>query len=52
MKRAAYKSGVHKAQLARHQGSALFDRSSFTRGRVMASRGAWGGVDPVSGLDD
>lgn len=44
---AAYKSGTHKEQLDRHNASALFDRSSFTRGRVVASKGAWGGANPV-----
>jgi len=49
---AAYKNGVHKEQLARHQHSALFDRSSFTRGRVVASRGTWDGVDPMAELGE
>lgn len=47
---AAYKSGVHKKQLDRHQDSALFDRSSFTRGRIMASKGIWDGADPIAEL--
>jgi len=47
---AAYKNGVHKEQLARHQQEDLFDRSSFTRGRVIASKGTWGGSDPISEL--
>ncbi len=36
---AAYRKGEHKRQLARHLGSALFDRSSFTRARIVASKG-------------
>lgn len=47
---AAYRSGVHKEQLAKHQDSALFDHSSFTRGRVVASKGIWDGADPVAEL--
>ena len=50
MMAAAYKSGEHKEQLARHQNSALFDRSSFTRGRIVASKGIWDGADPAAEL--
>ena len=50
MMSAAYKSGAHKVQLDQHQSSALFDYSSFTRGRVIASKGAWDGMDPVDEL--
>lgn len=50
MLNAAYRSGVHKEQLARHQAEPMFDRSSFTRARVIASKGMWDGSDPVAGL--
>lgn len=45
---AAYHAGSHRAQLDLHKKTGLFDRSSFTRTRIVASRGTWGGVDPVS----
>lgn len=48
MMNAAYRSGVHKQQLARHQADPMFDRSSFTRARVVASRGTWDGIDPAA----
>jgi hypothetical protein len=47
---AAYKSGIHKAQLERHQSSPLFDHSSFTRARILASKGTWDGTDPIDEL--
>lgn len=50
MMMAAYIIGEHKEQLVRHQNSALFDRSSFTRGRIVASKGIWDGADPVTEL--
>lgn len=48
---AAYKSGEHKEQMAKHLDSELFDRSSFTRGRIVASKGAWDGSDPIAELE-
>ena len=44
---AAYKSGGHKEQLDQHNRAAMFDHSSFTRGRVMASKGTWAGNNPI-----
>lgn len=44
---AAYKSGGHKTQMGNHNASPLFDYSSFTRGRVMLSKGTWGGENPM-----
>ena len=35
-------------QMDRSQGGAMFDYSSFTRGRIVASKGAWDGADPVA----
>lgn len=46
---AAYKTGVHKSQMERSANGALFDYSSFTRGRVVASKGLWGGSEPFRG---
>lgn len=42
----AYRSGVHPENLARHRETPMFDRSSFTRLRLLASSGTWDGVDP------
>ncbi len=47
MMAAAYKPGGHKDQLDIHSRSALFDHSSFTRGRVVASKGTWGDGNPI-----
>lgn len=44
---AAYKDGEHKAQMDSHASFTMFDRSSFTRGRVVASKGAWDGANPI-----
>jgi hypothetical protein len=43
----AYKTGHHRAQIDYHRHASLFDRSSFTRTRIVASRGTWNGTDPV-----
>lgn len=48
MMNAAYRKGEHKKQLARHLSNALFDRSSFTRARIVSSKGRWNGSDPLS----
>lgn len=48
MMAAAYKSGVHKRELDYQNEYSHFDRSSFTRARVIASKGTWGGVDPAA----
>ncbi len=50
MMTSAYKTGVHNEQMERHQAETLFDRSSFSRGRVVASKGDWDGTDPISEL--
>ena len=41
---AAYKPGVHKTQMDHHGASSLFDRSSFTRLRVIETFGTWDGA--------
>mgnify|MGYP001553738928 CR=1 FL=1 len=48
MARAAYREGVHRELIARHRGAAMFDRSSFTRARIVASAGSWDGIDPAA----
>lgn len=45
---AAYKDGVHREQMNAHRRTPMFDRSSFTRARILSSKGAWGGSDPVA----
>lgn len=45
----AYKPGPHRVQVDRQNSEQTVDRSSFTRFRVVASAGHWGGVDPLSG---
>lgn len=42
----AYKSGKHSEFLKMHQSDPMFDMSSFTRLRLLASSGSWDGADP------
>ena len=42
---AMYRPGIHREQIDRHKRDKLADRTSFTRFRVLATRGAWGGRD-------
>jgi len=46
MMASAYKSGVHADNLKRHMETPMFDRSSFTRLRLLESSGTWDGADP------
>ncbi|MGI9389222.1 MAG: hypothetical protein ACR2O1_04115 [Boseongicola sp.] len=46
MMASAYRSGVHADNLKRHLSKPMFDRSSFTRLRLLVSRGTWDGADP------
>jgi hypothetical protein len=46
---AAYKPGVHKAWMDQSKDGSLFDRSSFTRARLVSSYGTWDG-SPVVGI--
>jgi len=39
--------GLHAAALARHRQRPMIERTSFTRARVLASRGPRGGRDPL-----
>jgi hypothetical protein len=45
---AAYHPGIHRERMDRQKKTGMFDRSSFTRGRILGSRGSWDGVDPVA----
>ncbi|MEZ5739045.1 MAG: hypothetical protein R3E68_05960 [Burkholderiaceae bacterium] len=47
---AAYQEGEHRRQLNIHRDTPLFDRSSFTRARVVSSKGTWDGLDPVKAI--
>lgn len=44
---AMYRPGIHREQIERHKRDKLADRTSFTRFRVLATRGTWGGSDPL-----
>jgi hypothetical protein len=44
---AAYRPGAHRAQIDRHKTQSVFDRSSFTRCRILDTRGQWNGRDPA-----
>jgi hypothetical protein len=48
MLEAAYGDGHHKDQIAYQRTVGHFDYSSFTRARILASTGTWGGTDPVT----
>jgi len=39
--------GGNRTQIERHKRDVIVDRTSFTRFRVLQTRGRWGGVDPV-----
>jgi heme-degrading monooxygenase HmoA len=43
---AAYRAGHHRTQMDYQRTVGHFDYSSFTRTRILATRGAWDGVDP------
>lgn len=47
MMAAAYKPGIHRTELDYQRDHGHFDRSSSSRGRIVAHKGAWGGSDPV-----
>jgi len=49
MHQAAYDKGVHRTFMDMSRDGSLFDRSSFTRARLLKSIGSWDG-DPVAGL--
>ena len=41
-----YRPGLHRSLVERHMRERMADRTSFTRFRVLATRGQWGGRDP------
>jgi hypothetical protein len=45
----AYGEGTHRTLIDASRDGSLFDRSSFTRARIVASSGSWDG-DPIAGL--
>jgi hypothetical protein len=47
MMEAAYRPGHHRDQIDHQRDVGHFDRSSFTRTRILSSKGAWDGSDPV-----
>jgi hypothetical protein len=50
MNHAAYGEGTHRTLMDMSRDGSLFDRSSFTRARIIKSSGSWDG-DPVAGLE-
>jgi len=44
---AAYRPGFHRSQIERHKAESFFDRSSFTRFRILESSGLWNGLNPL-----
>jgi hypothetical protein len=44
---ASYRAGPHRGYMDSHKESSDFDRSSFTRFRVLDSSGNWSGLDPL-----
>ena len=47
----AYKAGIHRSRMDDHEADSLFDRSSFSRFRILQSRGSWDG-DPFAAPSD
>jgi hypothetical protein len=47
MLRASYRVGLHRNYMDGHKTSSDFDRSSFTRFRILESSGKWNGKDPL-----
>jgi hypothetical protein len=45
---ASYRPGAHRTQLDRHKATEIFDRSSFTRCRVLEASGQWEGKNPLA----
>ena len=51
MTEAAYGLGPHREYLNAQKTDKLADRTSYLRNRVIASKGTWGGADPISLTD-
>lgn len=45
---ASYRAGLHRGYMDGHKTSSDFDRSSFTRFRILESSGSWNGANPVA----
>jgi hypothetical protein len=50
MMAAAYKRGHHRSQMDHHREARLFDRNSWARARILATKGSWNGTDPVEDI--
>jgi hypothetical protein len=48
MLNASYRAGAHRMQIDRHKSENAFDRSSFTRFRILDACGQWDGRDPIA----
>jgi len=48
MLNASYRAGVHRTHVDRHKSEKVFDRSSFTRCRILDACGQWEGRDPMA----
>ena len=48
---AAYGAGMHSKQLEHHRTRPFFDRSSFTRARVISTSGKWDGHCPLKNAE-
>ncbi len=48
MMQAAYRAGTHRTQMDRHREKPMFDRSSFSRLRILSASGSWDGADPLA----
>ncbi len=49
MLNAAYRAGMHRDKIDWHKSVSAFDRSSFTRFRIVDTHGQWGGKNPLEG---
>ena len=50
MLNAIYRAGSHREKMDWHKSVSAFDRSSFTRLRILETRGHWEGTDPLGGM--
>jgi hypothetical protein len=50
MLNATYRAGTHREKMDWHKSVNAFDRSSFTRFRIVDTCGQWDGRDPLGGM--
>jgi hypothetical protein len=50
MLNAMYRAGTHREKMDWHKSVSAFDRSSFTRLRIVDTCGQWDGRDPLGGM--